>query len=191
MSSTKSRTLKGLVLTSDGRAQVRTLAGEALADMQKIVGGYIELVTVPAHGDRSGASLYVNEDGKRLGLPQNPRATDFCRQNGVGLAADDGLCGDVLIMGPPEDSDDTDVPDWVVRQLTAPRPAHAALKTYHVSLSDGSSLTTEALDAWAAQSDARAYMAKRPDLFAGLTITATAPELADTTVDGTSEGGGQ
>lgn len=59
-----------------------------LKEMQRCVGGYIEIIRV-------GSALYVlNEEGKLLGLPPNVPAThrahDFLREG-------DYLCGAVLI----------------------------------------------------------------------------------------------
>ncbi|WP_425471533.1 DUF3846 domain-containing protein [Sinomonas susongensis] len=44
---------------------------DGLADMQKGVGGYIEVLAI----DRPDATLVINEDGKSVGLPLNRRAT--------------------------------------------------------------------------------------------------------------------
>ena len=62
-----------------------------LKAMQDIVGGYIE--TVPAalaagwsHEQGVGLTLIINEEGKLLGLPLNPLATDMA-----------GICNDVIV----------------------------------------------------------------------------------------------
>lgn len=56
--------------------------------MQKIVGGYIELVRVFS---RHGAVLFVNEEGIPLGLPLNKVATDV---------AGKPIYGDALLVHP-------------------------------------------------------------------------------------------
>lgn len=44
-----------------------------LAELQRAVGGYVEMVKLPGHPER--AFLLVDEDGKRKGLPVNGQAT--------------------------------------------------------------------------------------------------------------------
>lgn len=55
-----------------------------LSGMQKAVNGYIEIVYLP-----KGKMLVVNEDGLRLKLPYNPKASQLSERN---------LVGDVLLM---------------------------------------------------------------------------------------------
>ena len=56
----------------------------SLEELQKIVGGYIEIVNL-----NEEYIMVVNEEGKLLGLPANPSATIIARQ---GL-----IVGDVLV----------------------------------------------------------------------------------------------
>jgi hypothetical protein len=58
-----------------------------LDELQKIVGGYIELV-VTTEGD----FMFVNEDGLRLGLPFNSLASSH-----YGGISPHGIVGDVVI----------------------------------------------------------------------------------------------
>jgi hypothetical protein len=60
-----------------------------LADLQKIVGGYIEALRAP-----DGRLMFLNEDGKRLRLPLNPTATYLLRGR---LRVDDYIVGDVVL----------------------------------------------------------------------------------------------
>jgi len=64
-----------------------------LIELQQIVGGYIEAL-------RLGALwLFLNEDGKRLNLPLNERATALMRGR---IADDDWIVGDVILCSPTE-----------------------------------------------------------------------------------------
>lgn len=56
-----------------------------LAQLQKAVGGYIEMVRIPD----SAQYLYVNEEGRVHGLPPNLQATALALQN---------IVGDVVLM---------------------------------------------------------------------------------------------
>lgn len=56
----------------------------SLEELQKIVGGYIEIVNV-----NEEYIMVVNEEGKLLGLPINPSATIIARQGPI--------VGDVLV----------------------------------------------------------------------------------------------
>lgn len=47
----------------------------SLAELQKFVGGMIEIVPLP-----SGNSIIVNEEGKVIGLPKNTKATEVWKQ---------------------------------------------------------------------------------------------------------------
>lgn len=75
---------------------VQPRAGESftLKELQTIVGGYIELLRVGRD-----ELMFVNEDGKQLGLPLNIRATALMRGR---IGADDFIVGDVIICSPAE-----------------------------------------------------------------------------------------
>lgn len=64
--------------------------GWTLEEMQKIVGGYVELLRLD-----DGREMYLNEDGKRLNLPRNEVADLLARK--AGIAVDDFVVGDVLV----------------------------------------------------------------------------------------------
>ncbi len=77
---------------------------DTLADYQKAVGGYIELVPL---GTGFGVG-YINETGKIDSLPINSLATLYWRAS-LGFNPNDILCGPMLILGPPDaDGNDTD-----------------------------------------------------------------------------------
>lgn len=59
-----------------------------LEQMQKVVGGYIEIVRL-----KNGWLVVCNEEGKLLGLEENPIATLVCNVNGF----NDFIVGDVII----------------------------------------------------------------------------------------------
>lgn len=69
-----------------------------LAELQTIVGGYIELVKLAPN-----QLLFCNEDGKRLNLPVNMRATALTR--GI-VGDDDFIVGDVIICSMQEAGED-------------------------------------------------------------------------------------
>jgi hypothetical protein len=60
-----------------------------LAELQAIVGGYIEAIGVP-----DGRLMFLNEDGKRLQLPINNEATARVRHR---LMPGDVIVGDVIL----------------------------------------------------------------------------------------------
>ena len=68
-----------------------------LEEMQKIVGGYIEIAY-----DDGKTQIICNEEGKLLGLPNNTEATkiwwDILRENSFYEHHNDVLVGDVLIL---------------------------------------------------------------------------------------------
>lgn len=71
------------VVPSNGRAYT-------LDELQKIVGGYIEMVT-PNKGSKI---MIVNEEGKLYRMPLNVKATNWIRRRGVL----DFVVGDALII---------------------------------------------------------------------------------------------
>lgn len=84
------------------RAQLYTITGQVLnvdpkngtnfelEEIQELVGGNIELVLC-----REGLEMYINEEGKLLGLPVNPKATSLS-----GLYPHDVICGPAVVGVP-------------------------------------------------------------------------------------------
>lgn len=66
-----------------------------LAELQLLVGGYIEMLPLP-----SGGWLVLNEDGKHKDLPRNGRATVL--GHSCGIADNDFVVGDVLVCSSKE-----------------------------------------------------------------------------------------
>lgn len=79
-----------------------------LAELQALVGGYIELVRVPFRVAAGTLVLFCNEDGKRLQLPVNRYATALMR---VALQPNDVLVGDVVLCTPTEAGEGVDSDD--------------------------------------------------------------------------------
>lgn len=65
-----------------------------LAELQAIVGGYIEALRAP-----DGRLMFVNEDGKRMHLPRNSAATVLMRPR---LLFGDCIVGDAVLCTPLE-----------------------------------------------------------------------------------------
>lgn len=61
----------------------------SLAEMQAVVGGYIEVVFLD-----NGEIMVVNEEGKLNGLPYNVAATDYMKANS---RYDDFIVGNALV----------------------------------------------------------------------------------------------
>lgn len=99
---------KGKVVQQDRVAKLITPDGQltvvvpqnrkkfTLEEMQKFVGGYIEIVRPPG---RSDALLVVDEDGKSKNLPFNPLATKMWQEGceAGSMRADDPIVGTVLL----------------------------------------------------------------------------------------------
>ena len=95
--------------------------------LQTLVGGYFELLQIPERlGPKleklPGCHLWINEDGKRLELPMNSRATDLCLDTCVSLHSADYIAGNAVIScgmdmkdvwgGPP--GEHWHPPQWVL-----------------------------------------------------------------------------
>lgn len=94
-----------IVIPADDSAPVKTQEMNGLNDYQSVVGGWIESVATPS-GD---FSMYVNEEGKMMGLPLNRRATEMVASM---LFQGDFIAGDAVIVGfDPATGEDTDIPE--------------------------------------------------------------------------------
>jgi hypothetical protein len=81
----------------------------ALGSLQKFVGGYIEAVTL----DDQGTTLFLNEEGKTMGLPYNEHASRITR--GI-VQFFDLIVGDAIVIGCDDEGDSADVPEaWIER----------------------------------------------------------------------------
>ena len=87
--------IKAIVKRPDEPTGHMTHISNTLENLQSIVGGYIETVTLP-----TGCVLICNEEGKLNGLPKNFR---------YGITIPDTICGTVIVVG-TDGEDFSDVP---------------------------------------------------------------------------------
>jgi hypothetical protein len=90
-----------------------------LAAMQKLVGGYIEALSLTDE-----VSAYINEEGKIEGLPRNEAGDRLVKHAlstvGRTMLPGDYVAGPLVLMGQPDDEGyDTGVPESVVDLLQA------------------------------------------------------------------------
>ena len=84
----------GIVLKANGDSMVITFETDLGAQINRIVGGYFEsIVQRTEHGD---IDMWVNEEGKMLGLPINTQATELFHKY---FSNADVIVGDVLLTG--------------------------------------------------------------------------------------------
>lgn len=81
--------------------------------LRDAIGGNLEALSSPVRRD---ILCYINEDGKALGLPVNPRAENFLRSVGVRLYPWDRLVGNMVVVGTLDedgksDCEEHDVPE--------------------------------------------------------------------------------
>lgn len=98
----------------DPNGTVRSVLLTSLEDMQRQVGGWIELINFGT----TGHFAYLNEEGKLENLPPNILATHLCAKYGVGLALTDYICGTLLVVGPPDsEGNDTSISPELAQEL--------------------------------------------------------------------------
>lgn len=92
--------MKTLIIPADG-SEVRweDPAKIDLDYLSDIVGGLIEAVDIDFPSDPGDqATMYLNEEGKLIGLPRNVRATRLAkRYSGIGLT--DYIAGTIVMVG--------------------------------------------------------------------------------------------
>lgn len=107
-----------VLITEPGSMTVRdTTMRFGLAEVQKLVGGYIEHVTLTGEG----VTLYCDEESRLKDKPQN-RLASVLYWMGHGLQPNDvyDIRGVAVICGRPNGEDwDTDVPSAVAATLAA------------------------------------------------------------------------
>jgi hypothetical protein len=94
-------TITAVIVEADGTAR-KTQIDNTFGAFQAVVGGYIEGIF------RQDFTVYVNEDGRMLRLPQNERIGEV-------LDYPYPLVGTALIVGPADEGSDTDVPVHIIR----------------------------------------------------------------------------
>lgn len=95
-------TIQAIIINPDSNAKLVELDQDDYRALEDAVGGFFERVS-SATGD---TSLWVNEEGKMLGLPINPPATTlWYHLNPVFRQQDfqDFLCGTVVVTGGADD----------------------------------------------------------------------------------------
>jgi hypothetical protein len=92
-----------VLVPANGMIQVANIDdSQELKQLQSLVGGMIEAVTM-----QNGDTMWVNEEGKLLGLPINSVATQWLLISRIGTGFDaDIICGDVVLMGAVDEDGD-------------------------------------------------------------------------------------
>lgn len=86
----------GLLITTNGG--VARVSIEGLSDMQRCVGGYIEVLNVTIAGHP--CSIFLNEEGKLIDLPINSLMMQLIIDSDkLSLFPGDYLAGDILVLG--------------------------------------------------------------------------------------------
>ena len=109
-----------VVIPADDDIPLRRQQLEAtdLDAYRSLVEGKLEVLSL----ERPTASMYLNEDGKNLGLPVNARATMLLWAHSKQLRFQDYIVGDVFLTGPVDPHGwDTSVPDELTALLDAER----------------------------------------------------------------------
>lgn len=102
-------TVKGIVIEMD--KTVREVTVSSLADMQAIVKGLIEPITL-----RDGSTMYVNEEGLYQFSQEDRRGFNSIASDVALATHPQPVVGPALVVGPlNDDGYDTDVTDWARR----------------------------------------------------------------------------
>ncbi len=102
---------KAVLIHTSGKIEL--INANTLEDFQLFVGRYIEGLPF-----NDVATSYINEEGKQLKLPLNYIATKLCFSNGIGLAEDDCIVGNMIVLGVPDaEGNDTDIPNELAERL--------------------------------------------------------------------------
>ena len=107
-----------VVVPADGEVPLRRQQIDAtdLDTYRDLVDGNLEVLTL----ERPAATMYLNGDGKNLGLPVNARATMLLWVHQKDMRFEDYIVGDVFLTGPVDpDGWDTGVPDGLTEIFDA------------------------------------------------------------------------
>jgi hypothetical protein len=92
---------QAVVITSDGRKSIEEFeVGQSFDLIRNTVGGYFQVVGL----DKLGADLWLNEEGKLDGLPQNPIGTALWVDE---YGYTDVIVGNIIITGGADENGDT------------------------------------------------------------------------------------
>lgn len=104
--------MKAILITPNGK--VSRVAPKTLSELQNIVGGYVQVISLP----KCEHEMYVNEDGIALGLPYNSIASKLCIDMETGLAPMDFIKGNAVVVGPVDSEGyDTDIAENLAQHL--------------------------------------------------------------------------
>ncbi|MBJ8343976.1 DUF3846 domain-containing protein [Antrihabitans sp. YC2-6] len=105
------KTIVGLVVPADMEepvTELRFVSDDALNAMQKVVGGYVDVVDTAL----PETTVWLNDEGMIKYLEPNPRATMFIWAGAPRRRGGQAYYGDVLITGQPdEEGNTTSLPD--------------------------------------------------------------------------------
>lgn len=109
--------IAGAILRTNGK--IDRVQIENFKDMQRAVGGYIELL--PTENSNHGFDAYIHEEGRITESPINMTACLWLLRSNIYPALDQPIHGDVLIVGPvdPDTGYNTSISDDIVE--TVPR----------------------------------------------------------------------
>lgn len=98
--------MKGILISAEPSTRPRVIdVSNGLTDLQGLVGGYIDVVRV---GDE--LSVYINDEGKLIGLPPNALATMWLSVIGA-IFPNDYIAGDAVVLWfDPETGEDRGIP---------------------------------------------------------------------------------
>ena len=108
--------INSIVIPADDEEPIHQnqLLAQGLDDRQQLVGGYLQAVNLTD----PPARLYFNEDGKRMELAANRRATLLLWVHNPAFRYQDFVVGDAFLVGPVgRRSTDTNAPDEYVQAL--------------------------------------------------------------------------
>ena len=104
-----------LAIHTDGEVSTFSLPDDELAALQGIVGGWVQCIDL-----EPTISMWLNDEGKLIGLPHNPVAQELWdRRFGPGT---DMIVGNVVITGGTDENGDTvglheDTCRWLLHSL--------------------------------------------------------------------------
>lgn len=105
--------MKAVLIKSNGECSLSEKDHWDYKQLGNEVGGWIECVPLKNNGD-----MYVNEEGKLIGLPVNDVATLLADHFGYKRQLFDLIVGDVVILGPANnEGENTEVTNIIIDYL--------------------------------------------------------------------------
>ena len=112
-----SNIVKGIFISADMEQPIKVVEFDRsdYTNIQKFVGGLFQVLDIP------NASIWINEEGKLIGLPFNLRASNLLYLYRSEFIGNDALVGDALVLGQADNEGNTlSVPDKFVDLLLNP-----------------------------------------------------------------------